>query len=214
MLLFKHLLMLTGVGLIVVAAAIVAYDMFLKLQFRRAAAGGVPIAEPEPDRWKMTIVFFALAWAPMLIAASIAVVPSGEAGVRVSETMGTLSVTLYPGVHFVTPVLERVETFDTRDKLFTSGIAEDAKIVGGKGKSALTVHAKEGLSLGLAITVRYRLDPKRLDYIQSHLPQPGETELVPPVVASAWREIAPSYTVREMFSVKREEVRQRAAGIF
>ncbi|ABF40731.1 SPFH domain, Band 7 family protein [Candidatus Koribacter versatilis Ellin345] len=213
MLVFKHLLMLSGVALIVVAAAIVAYDFFLKIQFRRAAAGGVPIAKPEPVRWRMTTVFFALAWAPMLIAASIAVVSSGEAGVRVSETSGTLSGTLYPGVHFVTPVLEHVETFDTRDKLFTTGVAEDAKAASGHGKGALTVQAKEGLSLGLAITVRYRLDPKRLDYIQSHLPQPVETELVPPVVASAWREVAPNYTVREMFSAKREEVRQRAAGI-
>lgn len=212
MLLLKTLLMVAGVSLIVVAAAIVAYDFFLKLQFRRAAASGVPIAEPAPVRWKMTIVFFALAWAPMLIAASIAVVPSGAAGVKVSETRGTLSGTLYPGVHFVTPVLERVETFDTRDKIFTTGVAEDAKQPG-KSKSALTVQAKEGLSLGLAITVRYRLDPKRLDYIQSHLPQPIETELVPPIVASAWREVAPNYTVRDMFSAKREEVRQRAAGI-
>jgi regulator of protease activity HflC (stomatin/prohibitin superfamily) len=213
MLVFKYVLMMAGIGLIVVAAAVVAYDMFLKIQYRRATASGMAMAEPEPIRWKMTVVFFALAWAPMLIAASIAVVPSGAAGVRVSETRGTLPGTLYPGVHFVTPVLERVETFDTRDKLFTTGVAEDAKVAGLKGKNALTVQAKEGLSLGLAITVRYRLDPKRLDYIQSHLPQPVETELVPPVVASAWREIAPAYTVREMFSVKREEVRQRAAGI-
>ena len=213
MLLFKELLMVAGIGLIVAAAAIVGYDFFLKIQYRRAIASGVAgLTEPEPVRWKMTIVFFALAWAPMLIAASIAVVPSGAAGVRVSETSGTLPGTLYPGVHFVTPVLEHVESFDTRDKLFTTGVSEDVKGVPQK-KSALTVQAKEGLSLGLAITVRYRLDPKRLDYIQSHLPQPVETELVPPVVASVWRELAPSYTVREMFSSKREEVREKAAGI-
>ena len=64
----------------------------------------------------------------------------------------------------------------------------------------LNVQSKEGLNIGLAITVRYRLDPRRLDYVQSHLPQPVETEIVPPVVASAWRELAPSYTVREIFS--------------
>ena len=62
------------------------------------------------------------------------------------------------------------------------------------------MQSKEGLSIGLAVTVRYRLDPKRLDYVQSHLPQPVETEIVPPVVASAWRELAPNYTVREIFS--------------
>jgi regulator of protease activity HflC (stomatin/prohibitin superfamily) len=63
----------------------------------------------------------------------------------------------------------------------------------------------------MAITVRYRLDPKRLDFVQAHLPQPVDTEIVPPIVASAWRELAPSYTVREIFSSRREEVRQKAA---
>jgi regulator of protease activity HflC (stomatin/prohibitin superfamily) len=141
------------------------------------------------------------------------------AGVRVSQTSGTLAGTLYPGVHAVMPLVEHVEVFDTRDKLFTTGGAEtklgeklsEPKTT--RQSEPLTVQSKEGLGLGLAITVRYRLDPKRLDYIQSHLPQPIETELVPPIVASAWRELAPSYTVRDIFSAKREEVRERAAAV-
>jgi regulator of protease activity HflC (stomatin/prohibitin superfamily) len=60
--------------------------------------------------------------------------------------------------------------------------------------------------------VRYRLDPKHLDYIQANLPQPVEKEIVPAVVASAWRELVPNYTVRDVFAAKREEVRKRAAG--
>jgi len=77
----------------------------------------------------------------------------------------------------------------------------------------LNVQAKEGLTLGLAITVRYRLDAKRLDYIEGNLPRPVEKEIVPPTVASVWREIVPNYTVRDVFSAKREEVRQKAAGL-
>ncbi len=65
--------------------------------------------------------------------------------------------------------------------------------------------------MGLAVTVRYRLDPKRLAYIRGNLPLPIEREIVPPVVASAWRELVPNYTVREVFATKREEVRQRAS---
>ena len=75
----------------------------------------------------------------------------------------------------------------------------------------MSVQSKEGLSIGLAIAVRYRLDPHRLDYVQSHLPQPMDTELVAPIVDSAWRELTPNYTVREIFSSKREEVRRLAA---
>jgi regulator of protease activity HflC (stomatin/prohibitin superfamily) len=75
------------------------------------------------------------------------------------------------------------------------------------------VQSKEGLNIGMGVTVRYRLDPNRLWSVQARLPQPADKELVPPVVASAWRELAPQYTVREIFSSKREEVRDKAAGI-
>jgi hypothetical protein len=62
----------------------------------------------------------------------------------------------------------------------------------------LDVQAKEGLTLRLAITVRYRLDPKRLDYIQGSLPAGRER------VASVWRELVPNYTVRDVFSARRK----------
>jgi regulator of protease activity HflC (stomatin/prohibitin superfamily) len=138
------------------------------------------------------------------------------AGVRVSQTSGTLPGTLYPGVHLVLPLVEDVALFDTRDQVFTTGVLEDGKNAAANvsGRSQLLdVQAKEGLTLGLAITVRYRLDPKRLDYIENNLPRPVEKEIVPPVVASAWRELVPNYTVRDVFSAKREEVRGRAAGV-
>ena len=67
--------------------------------------------------------------------------------------------------------------------------------------------------MGLAITVRYRLNPNRLDYIQANLPQPVEKEIVPGVVASVWRDLVPNYTVRDVFAARREEIRKRAAGL-
>jgi regulator of protease activity HflC (stomatin/prohibitin superfamily) len=133
-------------------------------------------------------------------------------GVRVSQIGGTLPGTLYPGLHFVTPFIESVEIFDLRDHLFTAGIAETGEKAATQ-KNGLTVQSLEGLNIGLAVTVRYRLDPNKLDSVQAHMPQPVDRELVPPVVASAWRELAPQYTVREIFSTKREEVRAKAAAI-
>jgi regulator of protease activity HflC (stomatin/prohibitin superfamily) len=115
-------------------------------------------------------------------------------------------------------LLDKVVLFDTRDQLFTTGAVEDhykeqsrqPSEAAGKFEP-LKVQAKEGLTVGLAITVRYRLDANRLDYILEKLPQPIERELVPPIVASSWRELVPNYTVREVFAAKREEVRRRAA---
>ncbi len=187
--------------------------------WQRPARATLP---PMPQwRWRTSLALALLAWGPILLAFSIVVVPSGMAGVRVSQMSGTMPGTLYPGVHFVAPLIEDVALFDTRDQVFNTGMAEDGSAESGKsgaakvsGKSQLLdTQAKEGLTLGLAITVRYRLDPKRLDYIQSNLPRPVEKEIVPPIVASVWRELVPNYTVRDVFSGKREEVRKRAAGM-
>ncbi len=218
MLALKFLLIAGGLGMMLAAASILGYDLYRELLYRKALAtpstGQLP---PLPQwRWHTSLALILLAWAPILLAFSIVVVPSGTAGVRISQTSGTLPGTLYPGVHFVMPLVEDVALFDTRDQVFTTGVSEDGKNAAANvaGKSQLLdVQAREGLTLGLAITVRYRLDPKRLDYIQSNLPRPVENEIVPPVVASVWRELVPNYTVRDVFSAKREEVRQRAAGL-
>jgi regulator of protease activity HflC (stomatin/prohibitin superfamily) len=213
MLFLKYLLMTGGIGMILVAVGILTDDLFLEMRYRRAVFGPGPVP-PEPHiRWRTALAFGMLAWAPILLALSIAVVPSGMAGVRVSQTQGTLAGTLYPGVHYVLPLLERVVLFDTRDQLFTTGALEDGKGLSAPKAQPLDVQSKEGLNLGLAITVRYRIDPRRLDYVEANLPQPLEREIVPPIVASAWRELGPNYTVREVFAVKREEVRRRAAEI-
>jgi regulator of protease activity HflC (stomatin/prohibitin superfamily) len=215
MLFLKYVLMTGGVGMILVALGILAYDLTMEVQYRRAMSGGTtPLPAIPRLRWRTAIALAMLAWAPILIALSIVVIPSGTAGVRVSQTQGTLAGTLYPGVHFVTPLLERVVLFDTRDQLFTTGSTEDGKTSAGAVKAQpLNVQAKEGLTLGLAITVRYRVDSKRLDIVEANLPQPVEREIVPPVVASVWRELVPNYTVRDVFAAKREEVRMKASNL-
>jgi len=216
MLLLKYLLMWGGIAMMVIAAGMLLYDLYFEIEYRKArAAGGTePLPPARAVRWRGAIALALLGWGPILIALGIVVVPSGMAGVRVSQTKGTLAGTLYPGIHFVAPLAESVALFDTRDQLFTTGMREQADKVSGSQKSEpLAVQAKEGLTLGLAITVRYRLDPRRLDYIQANLPQPVEKEIVPAVVASAWRELVPNYTVRDVFAARREEVRRRAAEV-
>jgi regulator of protease activity HflC (stomatin/prohibitin superfamily) len=218
MLALKYLLITCGVGMMIAAVCMLTYDLYREVLYRRTleAPGGAVTAAPVVVRWRTSLALAMLAWGPLLVAFSIVVVPSGTAGVRVSEMSGTVPGTLYPGVHMVMPLMEDVALFDTRDQIITTGVSEDGKTAATNISSRmqlLNVQAKEGLTLGLAITVRYRLDAKRLDYIQGNLPRPVEKEIVPPTVASVWREIVPNYTVRDVFSAKREEVRQRAAGL-
>jgi regulator of protease activity HflC (stomatin/prohibitin superfamily) len=230
MLALKDVLIVAGVVVLAVAVGIAVYDLWKVLDYPRklariAANGEAAIGtteEPQPVRWRMAAALAVVACLPLLVAESIVVIPAGMGGVRVSQMRGTLPGTLYSGAHFVTPLVESVELFDLRDKLFTAGVVEGAAPQKGSGPGVqrtamemqpLDVQSKEGLDIGLAITVRYRLDPHRLDYIESHLPQPVDSQMVPAVVASAWRELTPGYTVRDIFSAKREEIRSQAAGV-
>jgi regulator of protease activity HflC (stomatin/prohibitin superfamily) len=171
-----------------------------------------PVVAPNEIAWQSSAALAMLACVPLLIAASIVVVPSGMGGVRISQISGTLAGTLYPGAHLITPLIDSVETFDLRDHLYTAGSPSESgkKMAPNAG---LTVQSREGLNIGLGITVRYRLDPAKLSSVQSHLPQPADKEIVPAVVASTWRDLSAEYTVREIFSTKRNEVRTRAAGM-
>ena len=211
MIALKLLLTVAGVLLLAAALTIQLYGLWLRRQYAQKRAGGDETAvEPKEIDWRQSLALVLLACVPLLIASSMVVVPSGMGGVKISQIGGTLPGTLYPGLHFVTPLVDTVQTFDLRDHLFTTGTVDGSKAAA--QRNPLSVQSREGLNIGLAITVRYRLDPNKLSSVQAHMPQPVDRELVPPIVASAWRELAPSYTVREIFSTKREEVRATAAS--
>jgi regulator of protease activity HflC (stomatin/prohibitin superfamily) len=105
------------------------------------------------------------------------------------------------------PLVHRVELFNIRDQVFATNPSEIAK----DHTLVLKVYSREGLPVGLGISVRYQLDPQRLPYVANNLPQPVETEIMPPVVANAFRQTISGYLVRDVFSTKREEVRRMAA---
>ncbi len=140
MLLLKYLLMYLGIAMFVIAAGILSYDAHLLFAWQRRRLHPDPEAgapSPAPAmRWRTSAAFAMVAWAPLLISAGIVIVPSGMAGVRVSQTKGTLAGTLYPGVHFVEPLIERVELFNARDQLFTTGITEDSSTKDSSAKGA------------------------------------------------------------------------------
>jgi regulator of protease activity HflC (stomatin/prohibitin superfamily) len=215
----KWLLTILGIGLFGSAGALVVYDVYVASQLRRLLKrkseeeGGVgattflPARPFGPVRWQRAAQLAVVALVPVLIAKSIAVVPDGTAGVRVSQIWGVRPGTLYPGVHLVTPLIDRVALYDTREQVYLTATTEGVK----GAKELLTVQAREGLNIGIAVAVRYRIDPRRLDFIHANLPSDIGGEVVAPVVASTYRSLAPNYITREIFAVKREELRAKAS---
>ncbi len=128
MLALKNLLMAGGVGMMLVALYILAHDLSGGALYRRALATPGTMAAAVVPRWRISLALAMMAWGPLLMAFSIVVVPSGMAGVRVSQMHGTEPGTLYPGMHLVMPLVEDVALFDTRDQIFTTGVSEDETV--------------------------------------------------------------------------------------
>ena len=197
MLFIKYLLLTLAIGSFGVALSIIVWDLYDSARMQRA-----PVL-----RWRSALRLAAIGLAPMLASLAIVVVPSGMAGVRVSQASGTLPGTRYPGTHFLVPLVQRLELYSIRDQLFTTNAAESAK----DPTPVLKVYSKEGLPIGLGISVRYQLDPQRLPYLQDNMPGSIATEVMPAVVANAFRQTISGYMIRDVFSTHREEVRRAAA---
>ena len=127
MLTLKYLLESLGFALLAAGAAMVVLDFWKRRQ----------------PRWREGGRLAAMAVIPLLVGISIVVVPSGMAGVRISQMSGTLPGTLYPGLHLVFPLVQSVALYDTRDQIFQTVLSD-------KASESLKVQTKEGLSVGLA----------------------------------------------------------------
>lgn len=216
MLVLKYLLITLGAALLSGAAGILIYDIYISLKKSEPPLEGDDPPEPKPPRpvrWKHAVRLGAVALLPLLAGLSITVIPSGFAGVRVSEISGARPGTLYPGVHVLVPLVESVAPYEIRDAVYSTGAlplsrTEDAK----KGSDLLRGQTSDGLSVGFAVTVRYRLDPSKLYAVHTTMPADLAGEVVEPTVASAFREMSTAYSVRELVTSKREELRLAAAA--
>ena len=222
MLFLKYLLIILGAVLFGSSAGLLAYDVYLAAQLRRllsrsstepsgTAEGAAPrllLPRPfGPVRWRLAVQLGVASLLPFFLSLSIAVVPDGTAGVRVSQLSGARPGTLYPGVHLVVPLIDYLELYDTREQVYTAVASRLPKT----DNDVLRVQSREGLDIGLAVSVRYRLDPRRLDSIHANLPEAVGEEVVAPIISTIYRQLAPNYLVREIFATKREELRQKAS---
>src|ERR1700738_1440098 len=98
MLVLKYLLVILGIGLFGSSGSLVVYDIYLSSQLRRLLGrrrneitGETEPSPPEPFhplrpvRWGLAQRLALAGVLPLLVASSIAIVPDGFGGVRVSQ---------------------------------------------------------------------------------------------------------------------------------
>lgn len=122
---------------------------------------------------------------------------NNEVGVRTNLLTGSVSE-WNAGTVTVIPYLYDFRKFSLKDR-----VLRPQEITSAKGKEAL--QSLEGLSLGANITIRYGLDKDNLLKNYASLPENDEG-LVTSAFYGVVYKVFSKYTVREIFSSKREEI--------
>jgi regulator of protease activity HflC (stomatin/prohibitin superfamily) len=147
----------------------------------------------------LALALWALVRHPLLVA-----VAPGEIAVRTNALTGASSV-LDQGSALRLPLLHDVRRFPLRDQLMR--LAE-----GSRASGPSPYQSVEGLSIGIDVAVRFAVDPGQVTRIARSLPVDLSAEVVAPEVKEITYRTFARYTVREIFSTKREEIQHSIEG--
>lgn len=122
-------------------------------------------------------------------------VERGQVAVRINQLTGNSSE-LREGMALVVPGLHEFRRFSLRDQVYRPS------------EGGTPFQSVEGLSLGVDISVRYALDPARIALVARTLPDDIGGQVVDPAIQGVLYKTFSRYTVREIFSSKRQEIRE------
>ncbi len=81
MLCLNYLLLWAGLGMILIASAMLGYDLYLNQQCKNALAGTAHPAR-SAVRWRAGLALALLAWAPMVVALGAVMIASSMPHIR------------------------------------------------------------------------------------------------------------------------------------
>ncbi len=130
----------------------------------------------------------------------LAAIERGEIGLRINRWTGRIEE-LYEGTHWHLPGIHDLRRLSLRERVFRAEEGESAQ-------GAAPFQTVEGLSIGLEVAVRYALERNELLHIAQNLPRDLDAELIAPTVRGVLYQTMAQHTVREIYSSKREAIRQ------
>ena len=128
-------------------------------------------------------------------------VARGEIGIRSNQFSGS-SMQVREGTVIVLPGLHEFRHYSLQDQTYRPAHSN-------KPNGDAPFQSIEGLSLGVDLSVRYALDPTKLAGMSKNLPDDINGEIVEPLVQGVIYKAFTRYTVREIFSSKRQEIQQQ-----
>jgi len=140
----------------------------------------------------------------LVLVTSVRVVPVGH-GLVIFNTITKGFRLSQQGVTFVWPLISQTELYDLRRLEYTMSGTE------GEGRKAaiddsLWSPTKEGLQVGIDLTVWHHLDPSRVVTIHQKIGPDYEEKIIRPAVRSVIRLVISEYAVMDVYSSRRAAI--------
>lgn len=160
----------------------------------------MPRVDPQPLVYGLLVVSLAVGAVWVIVKyPPVKHLQPGELAVRSNQLTGTASV-WRSGSLWVWPGLHRVTVHDLGDRYWES-------IAMARANGPEPAQTVEGLSIGIALKLRYAIDPAKRSGAQLlALPTDLDRQVVAPAVQATVYRIVSRHTVREVFSSKRTEI--------
>jgi prohibitin 2 len=140
----------------------------------------------------------------LVLATSFRVVPVGHALV-IFNTLTRSFRLARQGITFVPPFISSTADYDLRRLEYTmSGVSGEGRK--SEIDDSLWSPTREGLQVGIDLTVWHHLDPQRVTSIHQKIGPDYEEKIIRPAVRSVIRLVISEYPVMDVYSSKRAEI--------
>lgn len=112
------------------------------------------------------------------------------------------------GIQFIPFLIYKTYSYDTRRQEYTliSGKFEEEK---GKKEDALSFYVKEGLMVGIELTLWFRLNKDKIIDIHKYIGPDYLYKVIEPAFKGVAKNVISSYSIKEIYSEKREEAEKK-----
>ncbi|MFH1192553.1 MAG: prohibitin family protein [bacterium] len=144
----------------------------------------------------------------LLAIKMIVVIPAGTTGVY--SLFGKVKDNeISSGLHIINPFASITKMSIRTEEYTMSSTVSEGKL---KGNDAIQALTKEGLDVGLDITVLYHLEEKKASDVYKDIDVNYEEKIIRPEIRAAIREIAANYNAADIYTEKRTEFTDKIQG--
>ena len=155
-----------------------------------ATLGVIEMIQTPKGRRTLGVIALVALTVGLVVARPIRSIPAGTAAVRVNRLTGGMTI-LDEGWCMKLPFIHELRTYPLHDQVY---------------KPDGTFQSSEGLSLGIAVSVRWALDPDKMSKAARLRPDEVEGDLVQPTVDGVLYRAFAQHPVKEIFATARAPI--------